>query len=607
MKINFVSSVNNGYSINSNNVKNEKEPNIQQKTSTNVFQKNSLSEAIGRSQVSFCGDNRIRGNVFQHTCSEVLGDKETISYNKEDGSFMHQITGRDGALKRQEEFFPQLGKEVITKLTNGIKTITTKTPSALQIEKFNEEGKQIYFETSDNNGNKKSVTTDYNKNVRITTRESYGQKDVEVIDLTTNQSVTTGDLVQRRYKDRETGELHTINVITGQILKTEKYSDNGKLQTVVEFSEQTGNPTRKIFYNDRKGVEQETLYDANGVRKSITIKSYNGREVEEYEFASDGNKVTSHIVSEFDKNGKLENETSYFPGTDLIKTYSEYNQDGCIIYQYKESPNVAKTAQRYVDGNLVEEIKFQKDGTTYEYSKEYKKDGSYEESFYNRRGYQTQSKEYNANGIMTSYTQYDSQTGAVLKIVDFDECTGEKTESLFDEESGYVKKVIISDSKGNLKEIIEFYQDSEAEKTKRIYNNDGSFTYIKYDEDGNTIKQEEYNADGTKKSAKGSSYTQRTQSSTQSNDSRTIEEVLDEVLYVISDKDSSFKDVKMSDWAIVAKELGFETPSDLFAMDNKAYRKLCKQYHPDLQSKENQAAATKRFVLVNNIYSRFNK
>ncbi len=607
MKINFASSVNNNYFINGKKSDNSNSLSNPIKTFSEAIQKNSLSEAIGRSQVSFCGENRMKGNIFQHTCSEVLGDKEAISYNKDDGSFVHQITGRDGSLKRKEEYFPQLGKEIITKLNNGVKTITTKMSDGYQIEKLNQDGEQIYFETSDNNGNKKTVTTDYKKNVRITTRELYGQKDVEVIDLTTNQSVTSGELVQRKYKDKETGDLHTINVITGQILKTEKYADNGKLQTVIEFSEQTGNPVRKIFYNDRKGIEQETLYDENGVRKSVTKTAYNGREIEEFEFASDGNTVKSHIVSEYDKNGSLTAETSYLPGTDLIQTYSEYTNDGCIVYQYKESPNVAKTAERFVDGKLVEEIKFQRDGSTYEYSKEYKKDGSYEENFFNRYGYQTQSKEYNSNGFMTAYTQYNSQTGAVQKIIDFDEYTGERTESLFDEESGYVKKVVISDNNGNLKEVIEFYQDSETQKSKRVYNNDGSFTYIKYDEDGNTINKGEYNADGTKKTAKGSSYTQRTQNQTQSTGSRTLDDIIDDVLHVISDKDSSLKDVKLSDWEIIAKALGFESPTDLFSMDNKAYKKLCKQYHPDLQTDESKYSAEQKFKLVTNIYSRFNK
>lgn len=607
MKINITSPLNNYCNFSANKLNNKNQKTNINKNTSNVLLKNSLAEAIGRSQVSFCGENRIKGSVFEHSCNEFLGDKENIFYNKEDGSFKHQIISRDGIIKKQEEFFPLQNKEIITKVTDGIKTVTTKTDSSIQVEKFNAEGKQIYFEVSDNVGNKKTVETDYKKNIEIITRESYGKKDVQVIDLTTKESLSSGDLVLKRIFNKDENAFNTINIVTGQILKTEKYRDNNTLHTIIEYSETTGNPVKKVFYNDKTGCEQETLYDESGIRKQITKTSYDKRNIEEFEFESDGNTVKTHIESQYDKKGHLKSEISYIPGTSLIDTYSKYNADNCTVFQYRQSPNVPKTAKCYEDGNLVEEIKFQFDGKNYEYSKEYKNDGSYDEKFYNKNGYETHSKSYNANNFMYLYVQYDDKTGEVSKIIEIDENNGDKIESCFDKETGYVKKLIKSDFNGKVKEVTDFYRDSEIPKSKREYHNDGSFTYSKYNEEGKKIFQDEYNADGSRKNAQNSSNTQRTKTTSSANNSRSLEDIIDSVLQKVSSNDANFNDIKPSDWAIIAKELGFKTPSDLFSMDNKTYKSLCKKYHPDLQTDETKDTSEKIFKLVNNIYSRMNK
>ena len=78
-------------------------------SSTNSILKNSLAEAIGRSQVvSFSGSNRTDGDMVYHECDEGIGGYvDDIKYNKVDGSYVRTTTTHRGTLVSKEEYYPQ--------------------------------------------------------------------------------------------------------------------------------------------------------------------------------------------------------------------------------------------------------------------------------------------------------------------------------------------------------------------------------------------------------------------------------------------------------------------------------------------------------------------
>lgn len=619
MKIQATTPINN---INiSRTEKAEKSTNIAKNTVNNPIINNSLSEAIGRSQVvSFSGENRIRGSVFEHSCSEFLGDKEDIYYNKDDGSFRHTIIGRDGSLKKQEEFYPQLGKEIITKVTNGIKSVTTKTPSTFKIEKTNEDGEQIYFEETTSSG-KKTITTDFAKGRRIIAREFNGNKAIQVIDLKTNLAVTTGDLVLQRVYDEKTDTYNTENIITGQVLKREKFRPNKKYQSIIEYAPGSGNIVREFVYDPKTGGYLDSTFYESGARKSLVKTSKDGRTEDTYTFARDGKTVTSHICLETGKRGNLECETVYIPGTELIDNQTLYEEESCTKYKFRQSPNVPHYAEHYVDGELVEEIKFQRDGESYEYSKQYKKDGSFRENFFDRFGYQTKSKSYTADNFLYQYVEYSSETGEVSRCVDVDRFSGDMKETIYDEGTGYAKRITIESANGRIKEIRDFYPGSTQLRQKREFNPDGSFFYTKYDETGAASRREEYNADGTKKQNYNNysgynhgytgrqdynsyTYTNRTQQTRTQTRQLSADEVITHVLDVTSSLDKDCSEISSSEWAKMAEIIGVDSVDELINMDKDTYKKLAKKFHPDLQrTEEAKEYGEKVFKIIQNLHN----
>ncbi len=583
-------------------------------TKSDSILRNSLSEAIGRSQlVSFSGENRIKGPIFEHSCSEFLGDKENIYYNKQDGSFRHTVVGRDGQLKRQEEYYPILNKEIVTKVNDGEKTITTKTPSMFRTEKYNENGKQIYFEESTPSG-KKMIITDFEIGRRIIAQETNGKNFIQVIDLKTNLPVTTGDLVLQRFYDKETDSYLTENLITGQILKKEKYRANNKYDSVIEYAPGTGNVTREYVYDPKSGGYFDSTYYDTGARKKLVKTSKNGRKKDIYKFAQDGKTILSRVILEFGKYDKLECETVYIPGTDIIDRQTVYGEEVCTKYKFRKSPNVPQSAENYIDGRLVEEIKFQKDGETYEYSRQYKEDGAFRDNFYNRYGYKTHSKSYTADNFLYQYAEYNPDTEYAIRSIDYDKLTGTRKETLYDEKTGYAKKIILSDANGRTKEINEFFIGTTNLKSKIEYNADGSFLYTRFDETGAVLGRDEYNADGTKKyyNQSGSgrqnygnySYTTGSRSSTHKETALSEEEVIEHILNVTSSTGKSISEITPKEWAKLAEILEIENPNDLMRLDKETYRRLSKKFHPDLQQGEAQKAyGEKLFKIIHNLYN----
>ncbi len=573
---------------------------------------NSLSEAIGRSQVvSFCGENKIEGSTFSHKCSEMFGDREDISYNKNDGSFIHSVYSKNGELKKQEEFYPMIGREVITKVREGIKTVISKTASSVTVEKTDSTGEQIYFDYSSTDGNKKTVTTDFDKNRRIIMTEHNGISNIQVIDLKTGLPVTEGDIVLRRYLDDKSGSYITENIITGKLVKVEKYRPNNKLSSLIEYSQETGRILRNLQYDERTGGYVDCMYRESGTREALIKTSKNGRIIDGYKFANDGKTETEHVVSEYGKNKDLQSETVYIPGTDKISTYTEFEENGCKTYFYGKVNNVPKYAERYIDGRLVEKFNFYQDGEIVKQSVKYNKNGSTEETFYDRSGMKQSSKKTDPDGFVYRYCEYNPSTETVRRVINIDKYTNDIKETIYNDYTGAVKRIKLTSADGTVKEDTIFYQDGQTPKSKKVYHEDGSFTYTKYDEDGYSTGSSEYNADGSKKTNDYNySYfhgANRSSNNTQPKRELSKKEFLEKFLHDFSYINSyAGYEISDADWIQLSEYLGVDNKDVLVYMDKQTYRQLSKKFHPDLQtnkSKEDLDMYETIFKIITALYT----
>ena len=621
MKISPVSIVNYNKIQKNNTVQNNKISNNPNIVSGSLLN-NPMAEIIGRSQLlSFKGDNKIDGNMFIHDCFEILGKKENITYNKEDGSFSHSIYNRDGSLIRSEEYFPAQGKEVITTTDLYGTTIKTKTPETRIVEKLNNDGNQVFWEVVYNNGNKNSIVTQYNNNRRIIRETKNGRElQPKVIDLRTGQYVTSGKLVYHRVYDKYTDMYVTENIITGQIIKEEKYGQNKKLQYLSEYNPETNLPVYQKKLNSRTNGYDEYTFYPSGLKKSYTSTSKNGREIDKYNYASDGRTITAHSYTETDKKGDVTFERIYNPATGRIYSETEYDKNIQSVYLFTDRPNVPYSCDKYDNGFKTEHIEFQNDGETYASMTKYNADGTRQENLYSKSGNLLNAEYYSADNYLYKRVEYIEHTGNPKRITENNKYTGEQTKFTFDDLSGELisKKVTYSD--GKPKETTEYYPGKNAiPRIKKEYRNDGSYTATFYDTYGNQTTKEEFNADGTRKGYRqqnnwDSSYSgYRTRysgytynySSTASKQKPPVKDTLDKILSVLANK-SGWDCDKISDdeWNVLLDMTGFKTKDDLFSMSKDEYRHLTKKFHPDLNADNpNQKEYEIVFKIISNINS----
>jgi len=588
---------------------------------SNPIINNSMAEALGRSQVvSFTGENRYKGPMFLHSCSEVLGDREDIQYNRQDGSFIHTIYDRKGILKEKQEFYPSLGKEVVMNIKDGIKTVKTATPNTYTIEKTDSKERQILLDSRYSDGTRTLTETEYDKQRQIITKESNGKKSVQVIDLRTKQPVTSGELVVKDYYDKENDLYYSKNLITGQILKETTYRPNGKIYSSIEYSEKTGRVTFELHYDSKTGGYNQTTYYDSGNRKTFTKIAKNERKEETFTFQEDGQTLVRHTKSEYDKNKNLIFETVYSPSTGVIETETEYHDDGCTVFKYNQATERPATAETYVNGTLTELVKYASDGETYAYQKEISSNGAYRETFFDELGYPKTVNKYSSDGFLNCVAEYDTITNIKIREKKYNKEYGDSQESFYDNEFGQLKKTIKRDSSGNLIRIINYYSDGRTQKNRQEFNPDGSYTYSVYDENGKIISENEYYADGTKKETyqgryqnyrQYQSYQQyRTEPpfSPQREKPKSTQEVIDNILTIVTNKDRSLREIPDSEWLVLARILGTgDDISKLVKMDKATFRELSKKVHPDLNTDKTELqikACETLFKIINNLYAR---
>lgn len=590
MNVSAVKPFQNEYTISAGSIRNNtaKENSLKE---INELPKNSLSEISGRYQVSFSGTNRFSGPVFEHDCSEILGNKEHIEYNKEDGSFIHIINGKDGLLKRSEEFYPLEGKEVITRVIgNNVEVTTTIKGAGVKKELFDENDRQIQLKIIDEkNGITRIVDTDYDRKRRVTTEIKSGIKQVSVVDLAANTRVYSGELVKDRKYDENTGAYVTTNIITGQVLKVEKYGSNKRLLSQEEYFEGSGVLSRKIRYDARRAKYTDISYFESGARKSYSTISKNNDEEFIVEYYPDGKTEKTRTLNLYDRSGNMTGQTIYKPGTSIIKECVYYNEEDVKIYFYKENPNVAVKAETRAGNKLLSETFFY-EGNDERISREriYNEDGSYEDVCYTPEGINNETYFYTARGELLSAVEFDSLTGEKIRYVEINPQTKEIKETEYDKYTGNISRINFFSKNKKLRETITFHADGYTPRIRKEYNNDGSYTETKYDEFGNIVKKGVFNADGTPKTERH----ERKRTVNNEDYDLTDDEFLNKISGIVAQLRGQ-GELTDAQYARFAKIIDINDFEKVKHMDKTTYRNLAKKY----RETDNLI-----FSIINNIY-----
>ena len=617
--------------------------NKEQKTETkniNEIQRNSMAEVIGRSQtVSFGATNRMQGPIFEHICKEKfgLGEKDVIKYNKENGSLKHEIFDSAGNILRAQEFFPQEQSEILTEYdVDGGKTITTSTPDYQQIEKFDSRDRQVLLKFEDSRGKKYQQDTDYRRQRKVIREQNpHRAEQITVIDLRTQQPVTSGDLViDTRYDSSMNADV-TENILTKQVLRLEYKRPNGQPSRIIDYIEGSGLVARDTTFDPKTGVCTEVEHSGwgrNNITK-ITKTSKDGRSKQIIEYEDDGVTVKSNILYATLKNGNLDYKVVYDGGSEKIVYKELYNGPTYSRILYCEEPNIpGKEEVRSSRGDrLIQETFYYDDGKTKYVVNDYEKDGSYRETTYTIKGREKQIKSYSPSGFLKSIEKFDTKTGRIIEARDYNEKTGYYQDTFYNPETQEIQREIKYSRQGRILEDTEYYSDGSTPRHNIKYNFDGSYTETFYYEDGEVRSSQEYDSNGRRKTqnrrtwnwdwdnqGSSSSYQQRT-NSTGSTDAagsassarpkvESEADFLERIGSITANKDRSIiLEFQTSDWERLGKIIDIADVSIIKNMDQKTYRKLAMSFHPDRvaqESKEVQDRNSKIFQIISAIHDR---
>lgn len=595
--------------------------------------KNSLSEAIGRSQVvSFKGNYCPIGPlVFEEYKTGLLKKrkKELFEYDKSDGSYVHTVLNSQGVILKRDEYYPNQSKEVHTeydKRTGNTKT-TTLYPDAKYIEETNSDGLQIYTEEDHKNGYSKIVETDYKKQRQITTTIGQGYRNVSVVDMQTGYPVTDGELVLKTSFDANKREYITYNVINGNVYKVRRQKPSGRTEWEAEYYQDTNIVRRYYEYSEKTGGYNETFYNNQGIRTKYISESRNKRVTHEYEFAADGYAVKSHIQREVNKSGQLTFYRIYDPPTDKIIKEFQYgkNSNRCETY-YKESPNVPFKTEFYEQDIFKKYVLYHDDGETFKFLSEITDNGDIKNTHYNEKGKKTCSEIWTNNNILKQKIEFDVYSGKPFKVTEYDIFSGNRIEYLFDE-NHKIYKGNKYDSTGRLTQVC-FYTN-EVIQEQIDYFADGSKRHTYFDENGKQTEHVDYSADGTKRTSYddtyqrhrrsdrphySTGYTDYSSSSTEntskpknkSNSKDPKKEAIQRILSEISARHSDLSSISDSDWNVLMEITEIDDLNDLKNMSSDTFRKIAKKFHPDanIDDKELQEEREPVFIICKALYER---
>lgn len=629
MKISALNDINNiktGKKVTKNNRQNSTTTNV----NINSVAKNSLSEAIGRSQVvAFKGINKSTSTDYLHKCSDK--DKtEEINYNKLNGIFTHTVKDYDGNLIYSETFDPQSHTQDIRSFDdkgNFRRTYTTPTEELTYCK--DTKGRDTYYRK--NNYTTQychEEITEYGKGRIIINDSSLmnGNLTTYVLDLKTKLPVTSGPLVIATRKDAKNNARITYNLITKQVLKKEQYDENGSYIGYREYSPDTGYQIRKgSLLASGNWEEAEYRNTSENTLSTRTIFAKNKKWQRLYEYAKDGKTEINKTELRFknaSEDSPVEAEIYYLLNTpgNIINTMKEYDLkdssgNSFTYYEYNTNPdnNVPLKAQMINNGRIIEDIKYAPNGKFFDSTIEYLKNGNKVETKYTGKNRKVSERQFSPNDFLFKEIFYTNKLffDRITKKYEYIKQTDEKIETLY-YDSGREKSEIKTTKDGKVvyekgyrtDGTIEFQRNFSADGSyeEKLYDEFGSLWqtrhYNKYGErddyyyrNGNTGNSQNtynssngYNSNRQNYNKSNSSFeyeTNRTQRTKAKEKVETDEEILERISHYCAS--SNFSSISDKDWINLGRILNVE-PDVIKNLEHDDYKKLALKFHPDVNS-----------------------
>ena len=634
MKVNSLNSLSSVSNAKKQSVKQNVKPSF---ASTNAILNNSLSEAIGRSQVSFKGTAKNSQNKFEYTQKNLSGSSEGFTYDKATGVMEYTEKYANGQVKKFVRVIPKAQEEHVKEVQkDGSYTLESKTPDKTTFQEFDSRNNIQYSEKEYPSGRKVTDVYDY-KNQRIINRvfvDSDQDPVVRVLDLNSKQDVPSYDtrLIQKDEVILENGntEYREFNLVTGEIYRSE-IKNGGTLIKGYTHSFTTGELTWNAVRRDSKLYED--FYNSDGELRKETITDFaqNSQVVQDY--LSDGTKLPK-VKKFFDKNGEVRKIAQYDLETDRVQYVTTYAKDLRVVDTYEPMSNVRLTTEAYRGEELVELIEYYSDGKTPKTQTEYSSTGfddapycrkkvgycdkhgkleckdffnaddiRYETHFYPKnskrpdviRKYGVVNGKYvdfhyTNNNKLEARIKYNSKNEVLSEIEYRYDSNIRETAKVYNKDRSYVITrysetglPVECNSYSKHDEILEsirFYADGKSPKDYVGYDNDGSYRYVKFDRDGNVLEDYYCNPDGSPRATKAKIFGFGSKDEV---NEESIDDIIKNIMTIVGSANRSINDIPMTQWVKFIEYIGLDDVNQLFDIDTKTYRKLAKIYHPDLK------------------------
>lgn len=569
---------------------------------------NSLSEAMGRSQVAFKGTSNYQNNKFSYTSVDTTS-ADSISYNEKTGDFKFVKRDFNGNITSSVEFFHDEKIRIETEINKkGDKTVITTTDESTITQVFNKNNQIIREKTENSSNGIEETIFDYKNGRKIINING----EYKIYDLVTGKQLFDGDLVYLEKYDEEKNADITLNLLTNKIIREKQYYQNGEPKSDITFDEKTGKILKKLLYseNDKREHYQYFEYDKNTfnlINHTYVFADGISKRTKLY------NPITGEMISDTSEiydNGVLISENECYLNTDRIKTKKIYGPETCTVSHFTEDGDMTKS-EKYKNGRIIQEEFYGKNSNriTKKIINDYEKNLSTTYTYHhNGKVSQETIKNMKTDSVIEENIFYAD--GKINTRCRWNENTGECTIEYHNTSGIRTQQTIMNEDKGIEQETF-YYADGQTPKKKRQYFEDGSYKSVDYDRNGDIVKTTFYNKYGKVKYTRNhqEDYQQNTKSShnfnyddfiskgpkrntTTSIPNTRQEEInfFNNILRVISSKDSNgSRSIKESDMQKLAKLLGVEEYKRLYKLDDKTYKNLARKFHPDMNEDKEKA------------------
>jgi len=472
--------------------------------SQSALANNTLSELMGRHQVSFNGDLKNCPGKFIYTQKGLVGSDERIEYDKNTHSFSYCERYSGGAIKRMYSYNPESGVQIEKELNkDGSGRQVVRAKDKTSIFTFGAGENIIHERRMLSDGTRFEFDHEAENDRVIAWRYTQGSQEptVEVYDYSSPVLLSQYDrrvIYQKDYTyPNGLVEERTYNLVSNEIYESKFFNGN---RLVRGFKKDLDGRMLWEAFTQQNGLLFEKEYSESG-RVSKTIETNfdaNSEREKTYDFRGD---LVTDVYSEYDKSGKPKKIISYDVQTgrpSKIVNYHSHNQsteEYFDVYGYLERkvtlkndkkvseavyyPNssVMKYFDAYTSSGFMSDVKYNKKRSHYDYSARLVQN----EYFYGRN--------------ITKIEFYNSNENYIERTRVYDLSTGAYDDTFFDRD-GVRTKLNEYDASGWMTHEIEFYYNSNIAVSDKLFLKDGSTTQTNYSPQGIVTSRKITSADG---------------------------------------------------------------------------------------------------------------